>query len=275
MTMIHPKMITRTSGQFLSLGGLALALTAMVACGGKSSSPSPTISALAGSYTGTTIEGGDVYAVILPGTGASRMLQVNNAMYSGLLTWNGSTLGGTISEFLPGSPTAPSAANAVTVSGSMSSNVLNVVATDGSGNVVSQALIPDGTSMTAVPLAGMAGTYEAPANLASNGLGGAFNVAADGTVTGSDTVGTYSGSFTAVASATNTYTASFTYTPDDTTLSPVKFSGVAMYRSSSNIPWVVLMADSGATQYSGVFSLMGPTPAAEKAAQIKAKMEKK
>ena len=240
--------ISKRTTQGLTLGAAALALALMPACSGKSSGPSAVL--YTGVLTGTDVGGGTMYGVVLP-TGATRWLAGDLSMVSTTLSLKGSALQGTASLYSPTLPLASSSGpQQLTVTGTSDAASLKAVLTNSSGTATTYSFTPDTAANTSVALATLAGTYTATTTSGSEAAN--ITISSDGGLVGSSgSNGLLAGTLTAAPNAPNAFNVTLTYTAVGGSPSQ-SLTGLAYYRPG-NPAQLVLMADDGTSEYSGVF----------------------
>jgi len=244
------------------LGALSLALLTLIACGGTSNVPAPTLGNLGGVYSGKDPAGRLHYALVKAGDGTFSWLATDRSLVYGAFDLNGSMVEGQAFAFAPGAPNVLGAPNRLTVGGGASPGAISLTATDGAGAAMSAAfdLEPDSNGTTA--LKDLAGTYNAAARDASNGTGATIHIGEGGTLSGGDSaLGSLTGTVAQPVAGTNGFSVAFTYTPYDAADGPaLTYTGVA-FRLRGARTGLVLMTQSGVSQFSGIFSEV-PDPAA-------------
>jgi len=255
---------------------LALLAGGLLGCGerGRPVSAAPGLPPpawLTGAWTGTFPGSEDVaLALILP-SGACRILNgAKLGQIAGKLTLAGNTLGGSGSFFLPGSnPVSKSATGEArfqfdgkAAQGPTPSVNMVLVNTDQRWDVATLDLTPDPAASSGRSLAALAGSYACEES--STGAPATLEVRADGTLSGRDSSGTFSGTLTEAAPGINALQVTLNYAaaagkPGAT------FTGLAFYRAERGAPGsLVLMTDGGRSEFSGIFTLsQPPRPAGE------------
>jgi len=236
-------------------GAAALLLTALAACGGRSGSPrSVPAMAFAGAWAGQDGSGQPIYALVLP-DGTTRWL-AGTTMTAGMLTQQGGTLEGSVYQFTAGPPSAGSSGpRKLAAQGEAAGALLLLALADDAGDLTPYAFLPDAAANGAVLPAALAGSYTAATTTA--GVAASITLSATGALTGTSHDGTLAGTFAPVfpgatgANVPNAFTVSFTYT--STAGGEAALTGLACYRPGT-APQIILMADNGTVQYSGVFT---------------------
>ncbi|MDR3673514.1 MAG: hypothetical protein P4L36_21905 [Holophaga sp.] len=268
--------------QVLAVGAAALTLAAVTGCGGRAD-VSQSISTTAGAWTGSSSDGSTVYGLVLQDNGTSRWLTTNMLMADAYFTLTGSALSGDAFIYTMGSPVAAGTAGYWTLGGTGSTGprlqatqlipAEQVKGANGTPvNGTTFTLRPDPSGNVTTSLDTLAGTYTATAAQCSSGQPATLTVAAGGTLTGGDGNGTLiDGRIAQVASQFNAYSVSFTYTPTaGVGIDPVTMEGYAYYRPGAT-PTLIMMADNGVQQYSGIYARA--TAAADRASGAQAREE--
>lgn len=243
----------------------ALVLGCLTACDrAHGSSPAATLlpppAWLTGAWAGTFEGTGDpVRALILP-TGACRLLnETGLGQVAGTLAVGGQSLSGSGSFFLPGALHVPSigASAPFRLEGSAvqtaAPTVQMVLVNPSHGwDTTTVDLAPDPEAGAVPRLAAMAGSYTCIQT--SAGVTAGLDLRPDGSFTGKDERGTFSGTLAQPNPAANALTVTLSYTLG-ANRTALAFTGLAYVRAGN----LVVMTDAGMDQYSGVFA-PGPAP---------------
>jgi hypothetical protein len=241
-----------------------LLLGAVLACdraqgSAPGSPPLPPPAWLAGAWTGTFAGTGDVvHALILP-SGACRLLNQDKlGQVAGTLALGGSALGGSGSFFLPGALRVPSqgASAPFRFQGSAAESPapavrMVLVNAAHSWDMATLQLAPDPAAAVPPRLPALAGSYTCTQT--SAGVTAGLELKADGSFSGRDEHGTFTGTLTQPDPAANALRVTLAYTLAGLR-SPLVFTGLAYARAQAEAAVsLVLMTDAGPDQYSGIF----------------------
>ena len=212
--------------------GLALAMGAMLACGGGIGDPTPDLVTLQGIWQGPVnpevSPGGQGYLVVLPDQSFRLLSRTGINEVTGNLALNGSSLAGSGTWYtrLDSLPSVPA-----TVSGTATLTpglVLNL-SIGSASNALECALTWDRAANVTLQPAMLAGTYTATAADNSGNLDETLVVAADGlSFTGTNAARSFSGTL-AQRQNLNAFDVRGRFAAADPGQAPLAFSGIATY----------------------------------------------
>lgn len=222
--------------------------------------PLPPPAWLTGAWSGTFDGTGDVVRALILPSGACRLLNESGlGQVAGTLALGGQTLSGTGSFFLPGPLQVPSIGSQAAfrfegrAAPADAPPVRMVLVNTGHAwDMTSVDLARDPEAGAAPRLAELAGRYACERT--SGGVSSDLDLKADGSFTGRDERGSFTGRLGQPDPAANALTVRLDYTPQGAR-TPLAFTGLAYVRAGG----LVVMTDAGTDQYAGIFA---PGPAA-------------